>query len=234
LIAGYIVVLQVLEVLADPNAPTQLLAAKLRFVAAAVGRQQRQEFAEWLDDGLFTHLLDLLRRLPDMGLDDDEAAEICAAAAAGVSNTIQHATVFSAAEQLQDFVPPPDSLRKDATCVEVLRSLVRYGLVNPAATEQLPPGQLVQMTPTQGGVPADVFVQTSCGNNRTDREFWTPWRICAVTVFDRLLTGGFLVTSAMAAELAPAVTTTIFQQLLTSTIKGPCGEICCYFVLHAE
>jgi hypothetical protein len=98
-------VLQVLEVLADHEAPNELLAAKLRFVAAAVARQQRQQFAEWLDGGLFTHLLDILRRLPDMALDDNEAAEVCAAAAAGIGNIIQGAVALHAANQAAD-IPP--------------------------------------------------------------------------------------------------------------------------------
>jgi hypothetical protein len=122
-------VLQVLDVLANPNAPTQLLAAKLRFVAAAVTRQKRAEFAEWLDDGVFERLLDILRRLPDLGLSDNEAAEVCAAAAAGISNVIQGAAVFRSTDQLQaSVIPPPDTLRKAASCVHVLRALVRYGL----------------------------------------------------------------------------------------------------------
>jgi hypothetical protein len=217
-------VLQVLEVLADPESPTSLLAAKLRFVAATATRQWGEEFAAWLDDGLFKHLLDILRRLPDMGLDENEAAEVCAAAAAGISNIVLGATVFITSEQLQiSFSPTSDSLRKDASCVKVLMSLVRYGLVNPAATQQLPLGREIYMRVIQGSVPGAVYAQTSC-TTCTNREFWTPWRICAVTVFDRLLLGNNMVTAAMAEALAPAVTSTTFEVVLTSIIEHPCGQ----------
>jgi hypothetical protein len=216
---------QVLDALADPNAPPELLAAKLRFVATAVTRQDNQEFAEWLGDGLFERLLDILRRLPDMALDDADAAEVCAAAAAGISNIIHEAHEFPVDPQLLELavIPPADSLRQSASCVEVLRSLVRYGLVNPAATQQLPPGHEVLMTATQGGVPTAVYAQTSC-TTRTSREFWTPWRICIVTICDRVIVGGNHMLPAMAAELAPVVTPATFQQLLSSAIGQPCGE----------
>jgi hypothetical protein len=70
------VLLQLLDVLADLNSPAQLLAAKLRFVAAAVTRQTLKELAEWLEDGLFTHLLDSLKRLPDRDLSDNDSDSV--------------------------------------------------------------------------------------------------------------------------------------------------------------
>jgi hypothetical protein len=214
---------QVLDALADPTSPTQLLAAKLRFAAAAVARTQRKEFAEWLDDGLFKILLGVMRRLPDMGLGDLEAAEVCAAAAAGIGNTILASRPANV--QLQtSAIPSADMLREDAGCVEVLRSLVRYGLVNPAATQPLPPGSEIAMRCTYSGVPAAVHQQHSC-TTPTSRQFWTPWRICAVTICDRILVGGKILTPAMAEALAPAVTSTTFQHLLTSAIEHPCGTV---------
>jgi hypothetical protein len=119
--------LQVLQVLNDPNSPTQLLAANLRVVAASVTIQKLREFVGWLGDGAVANLLDILRRLPDMGLSDNDAAEVCAAAAAGISNIIDGATMITAAEGLQtSVISTPATLRKGARCVDVLRSLVRY------------------------------------------------------------------------------------------------------------
>jgi hypothetical protein len=85
-----------------------------------------------------------------------------------------------------------------------------------------------------GAVPAAVFVQRSCMTS-TSREFWTPWNICAATISDRLIVGTNYVLPEMAAELAPAVTSTTFQHLLTSTIENPCGEVhspCARFTQH--
>jgi hypothetical protein len=127
---------QVLRTLADPNHPD--LAPILRAAAAAITKKKRHELRLWLEGGLFTRLLDILRGLPAQGLPPNLAAEICAAAAAAVCNVLHCA-------QIEGVPLPPhvtkDSLAQEAGCVEVVAAVVHCGVVNAAAAGQLPPGR---------------------------------------------------------------------------------------------
>jgi hypothetical protein len=131
---------QVLRALADPSHPD--LAANLRAAAAAITRKKRHELRLWLEGGLFTHLLDILRGLPAQGLPPNQAADICAAAAACVCNVVHCSQIGDMA------LPPrvtPGSLLDEADCVELLASVVHCGVVNTAAAGQLPAGQEASM-----------------------------------------------------------------------------------------
>jgi hypothetical protein len=209
---------QVLDVLADPSHPQ--LASKLRYVAAAITRQKLGELRDWFADGLLTHLLDILRALPDLGLSDHQAAEVCAAAAAGVSNIIGTSYLLTAPRAAALNL---DALHKEASCIQVLRALVRYGLANPAATEQLPPGHEIHVEPTIGSVPA-ALQSPPTDATRASREFWTPWRVCMYTISERLVVANNALTDEMSAALTPAATPATFQRLLSSAIEHPAGE----------
>ena len=210
----------VLEVVADPSHPQ--LAAKLRIVAATAHRQNRPDFQAWMNAGVFSRLLGVLRALPTLGLDNFAAAHLCAAAAAAIGNIIQAAQALEGSKPALPACMTAAMLRKEASCDDVLGSVVRYGLLNPAAAQQLPPGCEVHVDGSRGSVPADVFSQTSCAS-QASREFWTPWRICCYTVSDRVVVGDN-VNSAIMEALAPAVTSTTFEKLFNSVVTHPCGE----------
>jgi hypothetical protein len=127
---------QVLRALADPSHPD--LAATLRAAAAAINKKKRHELRLWLEGGLFTRLLDILRGLPAQGLPPNLAAEVCAAAAACVCNVIH-------CIQSEDVALPPHvtagSLQQEAGCMEVVAAVVHCGIVNIAAAGQLPAGR---------------------------------------------------------------------------------------------
>jgi hypothetical protein len=128
--------LQVLRALADPSHPD--LAATLRAAAAAITKKKRHELRLWLEGGLFSHLLDILRGLPAQGLPPNLAAEACAAAAAAVCNVISCA-------HMEDVDLPPrvtvGSLAQEAACTKVAAAVVHCGVVNTAAAGQLPRGR---------------------------------------------------------------------------------------------
>jgi hypothetical protein len=122
--------------LADPSNPD--LAATLRVAAAAITKKKRHQLPLWLEGGLFTRLLDILRGLPAQGLPPNLAAEICAAAATGVCNIISCAQLAGVA--LPHGVTP-GTLLDEAGRVEVKAAVVHCGVVNTAAAGQLPPGR---------------------------------------------------------------------------------------------
>jgi hypothetical protein len=122
--------------LADPSHPD--LAATLRAAAAAITKKKRHDLRLWLEGGLFTQLLDILRGLPAQGLPPNQAAEICAAAAACVCNVHDCA-------RFGDVALPPHvtagSMLDRVACMEVAMAVVHCGVVNTAAAGQLPPGR---------------------------------------------------------------------------------------------
>jgi hypothetical protein len=211
-----------LEVLADPSHPQ--LAAKLRFVGANVTRQPHQELRDWLDDGLFMRLMDVLRALPTLGLSDHKAAEVCAAAVAAACNIIQTSRAFKALELPAAGSPATTaSLRKQASCPHVRSALVRYDILNPAAAEPLPPGHEVHMMVNlSGSVPASVFAQPSC-STRISRGYWVPWKVCAYSISERVYVADNTLNGDAKAALAAAVDGVTFQKLLTSAMDHPCG-----------
>jgi hypothetical protein len=211
---------QVLAVLADPGHPQ--LVAKLRFVAAAITPDKHLELRAWLDGGLLPLLLDILRALPLLGLSDRDAAEACAAAAAGVSNVLAVAYARTALTPKPDPVEQVDELRQQACSLDIFEALVTYGMLNPAAAEQLPPGREISMIVDYGNGPAALY--SAAYVSQLSREFWTPWTICTFTLRERLLVGKAPFTKAFARALTPLVTPSVFEQLLNLAIRHPCGE----------
>jgi hypothetical protein len=132
--------LQALNTLASPSHPD--LATHLRVAAAATSFSKRQGLRLWLEGGLFTHLLDILRALPSLGLSPSLAAEVCAAAAAGVCNVIDVTREYEAALPA---AATRSMLMQATQSVEVLSAVVLCGIVPPAAAEQLPPGHKIHL-----------------------------------------------------------------------------------------
>jgi hypothetical protein len=173
----------VLQVLADPGHPD--LPAKLRFAASAITIHKRRDLPLWLQGGLLTHLLDIQRSLPRMGLDPTEAADICAAAAVTLCNIIRVA-------RCPDSVSAAGSTTKDSVvaqvaCPEALATVVQYGMLGPAAQEPLPPGReipRVDCMPTYASAALSKASTAATEAVRHIQQLWTPLRLWGFLIVD--------------------------------------------------
>jgi hypothetical protein len=165
----------VLQVLADPGHPD--LPAKLRLAASAVTIHKRGDLPLWLQGGLVTHLLNILRALPTIALDPAEAADICAAAAAVLFNVIRVARACGAMPGLQSSTPHK-SIASQVASPAVLSAVVQYGMLGPAAQEPLPPGREVpHIELIRSRLPTAPAVRHS-------HPLWTPLRLCGSLIVE--------------------------------------------------
>ena len=171
------VVLQVLKALADPSHPD--LAAHLRTAAASISLKKRHELPIWLEGGLLTRLLDILRALPTLNLSPPLAAEVCSAAAAAVCNILQLTEVSRL--PLGNFTH--QGLMEAAQCPDMLSGLLQCGILNPAAGEQLPPGhEYYSMQWDHSG--QLVRMSTTSSTGTFDKLLATPATICILLAVD--------------------------------------------------
>jgi hypothetical protein len=209
---------QVLRALADPSSPD--LAAALRAAAAAVSKTKRRDLRLWLEGGLFTHLLGILQALPTLGLSPSLAAELCAAAAAGVCNIIDCALIG-------DMTLPPGvtarSLMQQAARPDVTAAVVHSGVVHIAAAGQLPPGREPYLA-----CKADVLaVPQRPGDEEFrggsfSRLFNTPRTACLKLLTMTVPTPEWsLADLDYCAALAPLLDGGVFEHILAMVVHAP-------------
>jgi hypothetical protein len=215
--------LQVLKALSNPSHPD--LASKLRFTAAAITERKQRDLRRWLEGGLTTHVLAILRSLPTLNLGPSEAAETCAACAAVLHNILQLLRPKDLGPGATPSRGPYPSLGNEASALEVLEAVVQFGMLPPAALEPLAPGRLIHIESNLELTPATAPKAPS------ERPFWTPLRICsyllaaALSVDPEGCAGRF---NSIAPRINPAVgqlvDARVFRHLLESALEVPGGE----------
>jgi hypothetical protein len=211
--------LQVLQALSNPRHPD--LALHLRLAATAIrSHEPHSDIRQWLQGGLFTRLLSILRVLPSLGLSPTDAAAVCAGAAAGIANTLLLSSWLTHVSQPAT-AASFEQMHLAAQCTDVLAALTRHGILNSAAAAELPLGHEIHVeVEASDSLPAGLE-----GGGAVDqglaRRFWTPLRICAFTLSMRLVD---LTSSCERAVLAELLAPRAFRLLLTTTIDWPCGE----------
>jgi hypothetical protein len=210
--------LQVLKVLSNPSHPD--LVPGLRSASTNISANNVRDLHLWLEGGLFTHLLRILEALPSLDLSPSNAADVCASAAAVLSNVVL-------VSQMQDApLPPsitPQSILAAAGTLEMVGLVVQFGMTGAAALEPLsgPTMHVELLEPTLAKPP-----------NRTP-PVWTPLQVCSylleeVLIFDEAIRDEHGVcVEAAARKLGPAfrrlVDTAILQHLLENAMEHPAG-----------
>jgi hypothetical protein len=210
---------QVLLVLSDPHDPE--LSAKLRFAAAAITVEKRHNLATWLQGGLFTHLLAILRALPTLYLSSREAAETCAATAAVLCNIIhvgmQHASSLPLSITASTMV-------SDLCALDVLGLIVEFGMLGPGALQPLQSGHNVHLESVTEDIP--------CSTGPCSSGFWTPLRVCcclldfAVLRESSVNPGGEYTPAVLTRVqdvLKPLVNVDTFRHLMESALEHTRG-----------
>jgi hypothetical protein len=193
---------QVLQVLSNPSHPD--LPAKLHLAAAAITASNHNDLLLWLQGGLATHLLHILRSLPSLHLAPAEAACTCAATAAALCNVVH------AAKSLGCELPAPMTLQALASQLirskEILTAVVQSGMLGPAARQPLPAGCEVHVQSARDNFALRAATGADAGGGPSG-QFWTPLRIC-----------GYLLEMALQAdadddEECPAASCAVLAQL---------------------
>jgi hypothetical protein len=208
---------QVLEALADPGHPA--LRSALRATAAAITTAKHDDTHLWLQGGLMRghrlveSLLRILRALPALPLTSAEAADTCAAAAAVLANT------FCVARRHPEVLPGSDLIQTLVAQVanpDVMRAVVHFGMLGPAACVPLFPAVHVELAPGEdpswhGG-----------------RLAWTPLRVCghllAALVVEDARCGGPGHMAKVRGEVGQLADSGVVRCLLEAALEGPCGE----------
>jgi hypothetical protein len=107
--------------------------------------------------------------------------------------------------------------------------LIRYGILDGAAAEQLPPGHEVYVDVGVDGYAPTVLQGDAATQEGLARQFWTPLRICAFTLSARVFNLGpheadFQMPPALKPVLAALADATVLKQMLDTVIAWPCGE----------
>ena len=217
--------LQVLQVLADPTHPD--LAAKLRIAASVLnGSNFTQEVPHWVKGGVFSRLLSILRDLP-AGRSPEQAAELCAGAAACLCGVICAALGTAEPAHLPHGVTAA-SLTAEACSPDVLLPLIHYGILDPAAAVQLAPGHEITMLPLANNPTAIVK-----GDQQMSRQYWTPRHICAYVLSQRLFPPGHeALPAGVTHVLADLVDPLLIRDMLSYVLEIPCSALHCPAACH--
>jgi hypothetical protein len=213
---------QALQVLSNPSHPE--LPAKLRLAAAAITASNHNTLRIWLQGGLFTHLLRILRSLPALKLSPADATDVCAATTAVLVNIIfvarDHTSCLPGSATLEQ-------ITYNIASLDVLAAVVKHGMLGPAAVERLQPGREIHVehikdyrkfgTPSNGSWP------------QGPPQFWTPLRICghllvAIFMQDMVVNGATDFLEKISKTLLPAANTGVFQHLLETALEDPGGR----------
>jgi hypothetical protein len=207
---------QVLQALSNPTYPR--LEAMLRLTTITISAKQHcGDLSLWLEGGIFTHLLNIMRALPTLGLDPDLATYACTSAAAILCNII-HLTA-----QHEPDLPSPftvDYLLAEAGSLDIVTALIKHGMLAPIAVRPLPAGRDVHMEDVPGYIPyatVDAF----------SKDFWTPLRVCghllASVVFGSTTTTGASTRLQSVLRFKAAtgalVGEVVFQHLLETSLE---------------
>jgi hypothetical protein len=211
--------MQVLEALASPSSP----AAAEHLRAGAQHLVEGGDVARWLDAGLLPKLLAILRALPSPGRSPRQAAEVCAAAAAVISNLLDRLEGLRQRSEVQDAV-----LADDEACC----ALVRWGMTTVEAAQELPPGQGRHLPAHAHAIARRPGQLQSQGNS-----FWTPLTMCMYAVVllhrrggceadagDLDSTSGSDAPEGDGAYLEQAVAAPVLQRVLQLAIDTPGSE----------
>jgi hypothetical protein len=218
----------VLQVLADPAHPD--LPAKLRVAASAITTHKHRDLPRWLQGGLLTHLLNILRAIPTSHLDPSEAADICAAAAAALCNIAFRARCGDPAHlggttkhQVAAQVASPD----------VLSAVVQYGMLGPAAQQPLLLGREVphiERMPTYFTHGLGHVGAAASQAARRSKQLWTPLRLCGFLIAEVMLLlnrhfreGAPAAVRGVDAVVGQLARVGVFRHLLLTALEYPAG-----------
>jgi hypothetical protein len=212
----------VLQVLSDPGHPD--LPAKLRFAASSLTARNCCDLPRWIQGGLLTHLLNILRALQTINLGSAEAADICAAAAVTLCNMLILAR--STKSELAGSTTP-DSIAAQVACPDVLAAVVQYGMLGLAAQEPLPPGRDVphiEITATY--TPAARALAPTAQAARRSKQLWTPLRLCGFLIVEALSDhsqSGSAASQEVKAVVGQLAQERVFHHLLLTALEDPGG-----------
>jgi hypothetical protein len=216
--------LQVLLALSNPGHPG--LTTQLRVAAAAITARKHKDLGRWLEGGLITHVLAILRSLATLNLHPAEACDTCAACAAVICNILR----LLHTSRCQVHVPPgftPEALAEQVLSLDVLDAVVQFGMLPPAALEPLAPGRQIHFERTPPSTPEGT---SGLSNTPCYKDFWTPLRMCS-----HLLAGALLedneVYAARFGGVAPRINsavgrlvdTRVFRHLLETALMKAGG-----------
>jgi hypothetical protein len=208
---------QVLHVLSNPTHPD--LQAKLCFASSCITADKRHNLPRWLQRGLFTHLLRILRALPTLHLSPKVAANTCAAAAAALCNVIRVA-LQSPTFNLTPAITVP-SLLEEATSRDIVAAVVQFGMLGASALEPLPAAVHVEHA---GKVPLFPVAPAESGP-------WTPLRVCGCLLVALMEGCSFQNSADLAAGmlsfadmLSPLVDTRIYQHVIELALRHADGK----------
>jgi hypothetical protein len=229
---------QVLNALADTRPRHKLatsLAAHLREVADAITLEKHEELQLWLKGGiLFDLLLSALKQLIPIYHGNNgsnaAAAEVCSAAAACLHNILAVAEVPGA---LGPDSASLEELRGLACCADVVKSVVIHGMLNSAASQQLPKSRALHIVKLLDTIPEDSQRSELHHSNAESKPecFWTLFRVCTSALGGIIRRQSACAPKSAMHELQGLATEDFFGQLLAIACDDPCGELAMQIVM---